>query len=67
MKKYPILMREYRELEKIHDVYIEYKRKIEGLKEAKEILYSQESSELKDLAQGNTTNWFQPLKKWKRK
>ncbi|MFM9422881.1 MAG: peptide chain release factor 1 [Bacteroidota bacterium] len=51
MKKYPILMREYRELEKIHDVYIEYKRKIEGLKEAKEILYSQESSELKDLAQ----------------
>lgn len=51
MKKYPVLMREYRELEKIHEVYISYKRSLENLKEAKEILYGNESAELKELAQ----------------
>jgi len=51
MKRYPTLMREYRELEKIVDAYNEYKKAIDDLKQAKEILYSNESADLKELAQ----------------
>lgn len=51
MKRYPTLMREYRELEKIVDAYNEYKKAIDDLKQAKEILYSNESADLKEMAQ----------------
>ncbi|MEY3834996.1 MAG: hypothetical protein RI989_424 [Bacteroidota bacterium] len=51
MKKYPALMREYRELEKINIVYLEYKKALDDLKGAKEILYSNESADLKEMAQ----------------
>ena len=51
MKKYPTLMREYRELEKINIVYLEYKKALDDLKGAKEILYSNESADLKEMAQ----------------
>jgi len=51
MKKYPALMREYRELEKINEVYLEYKKALDDLKGAKEILYSNESADLKEMAQ----------------
>jgi len=51
MKKYPMLMREYRELEKINIVYLGYKKALEDLKGAKEILYSNESADLKEMAQ----------------
>lgn len=44
-------MREYRELEKIVDAYNQYKKATDDLKQAKEILYSNESSDLKEMAQ----------------
>ena len=51
MKKYPALMREYRELEKINIVYLEYRKALDDLKGAKEILYGNESADLKEMAQ----------------
>ena len=51
MKKYPILMREYKELGVLVDKYNEYKKVIDDLASAKEILYSNEDADLKQLAQ----------------
>ena len=51
MKRYPALMREYRELEKIVDAYNQYKKALDDLKQAKDILYSNESADLKEMAQ----------------
>lgn len=51
MKRYPSLMREYRELEKIVDAYNVYKKALDDLKQAKDILYSNESADLKEMAQ----------------
>jgi peptide chain release factor 1 len=51
MKRYPMLMREYRELEKIVDAYNQYKKALDDLKQAKDILYSNESADLKEMAQ----------------
>jgi peptide chain release factor 1 len=51
MKRYPALMREYRELEKIVDHYHRYKKALEDYQSAKDILYSNEDADLKELAQ----------------
>jgi peptide chain release factor 1 len=51
MKRYPVLMKEYKDLGVIVDKYLEYKKVIEDLAAAKEILYSNEDADLKSLAQ----------------
>jgi peptide chain release factor 1 len=51
MKRYAIIMREYRELERIDQKYNEYARLLKDLTAAKDILYGNEEAELKELAQ----------------
>jgi peptide chain release factor 1 len=51
MKRYPALMKEYKDLGVLVDKYHEYKKVIDDLKAAKEILYSNEDADLKELAQ----------------
>ncbi|MDZ4824214.1 MAG: peptide chain release factor 1 [Flavobacteriales bacterium] len=51
MKRYTILMKEYKELEAYVQKYHEYKKALEDFTSAKEILYSNEDAELKSLAQ----------------
>jgi len=51
MKRYPALMKEYKDLGVLVDKYHEYKKVNDDLKAAKEILYSNEDAELKELAQ----------------
>jgi peptide chain release factor 1 len=51
MKRYPVIMREYKELEHLDARYQEYHRLLTDLKGAKDILYSNEDAELKALAQ----------------
>lgn len=51
MKRYPVLMKEYKDLKVLVDKYYEYKKLIDDLNSAKEILYSNEDADLKELAQ----------------
>jgi len=51
MKRYPILMREYKELTSYVDMYNAYSKALKDLASAKEILYGQEDADLKELAQ----------------
>ncbi|HEY8403202.1 MAG TPA: peptide chain release factor 1 [Flavobacteriales bacterium] len=51
MKRYPALMKEYKDLGVIVEKYREYKKVIDDLKAAKDILYSNEDPDLKELAQ----------------
>lgn len=51
MKRYPALMREYRELEELVDKTTEYRKLLHDLHSARDILYGQEDAELKALAQ----------------
>lgn len=51
MKRYPVLMKEYKDLGELVDKYHEYKKVIDDLKAAKDILYSNEDPDLKELAQ----------------
>lgn len=51
MKRYPQVMREYKELEALETRYQEYRRMLADLLAAREILYGQEDAELKSLAQ----------------
>lgn len=51
MKRYPALMKEYKDLGVLVDKYHEYKKVNDDLKAAKEILYSNEDADLKELAQ----------------
>jgi peptide chain release factor 1 len=51
MKRYPVLMKEYKDLGVIVDKYHEYKKVIDDLAAAREILYSNEDTDLKTLAQ----------------
>ncbi|MBX7050869.1 MAG: peptide chain release factor 1 [Flavobacteriales bacterium] len=51
MKRYPSLMKEYKDLGVLVDKYHEYKKVIDDLKAAKDILYSNEDPDLKSLAQ----------------
>ncbi len=51
MKRYPALMKEYKDLGVLVDKYHEYKKVNDDLQAAKDILYSNEDSELKALAQ----------------
>lgn len=51
MKRYPALMKEYKDLGVIVVKYKEYKKVNDDLKAAKEILYSNEDADLKELAQ----------------
>jgi peptide chain release factor 1 len=51
MKRYPTLMKEYKDLGVLVDKYHEYKKVNDDLKAAKEILYSNEDADLKALAQ----------------
>jgi peptide chain release factor 1 len=51
MKRYPALMKEYKDLGVLVDKYHEYKKVIDDLKAAKDILYSNEDPDLKELAQ----------------
>jgi peptide chain release factor 1 len=51
MKRYPQIMREYRELENLDTKYEEYSKLLRDLEAAKEILYGSNDAELKSLAQ----------------
>jgi len=51
MKRYPVIMREYKELEQLDKRYLEYSKLLRDLSAAKEILYGHEDQDLKDLAQ----------------
>jgi peptide chain release factor 1 len=51
MKKYPALMKEYKDLESIVEKGRQYRKAKEDFQGAKEILYSQEDQEMKELAQ----------------
>jgi peptide chain release factor 1 len=51
MKRYPTLMKEYKDLETIVNKYYEYKKVCDDLQSAKDILYSNEDADLKELAQ----------------
>jgi peptide chain release factor 1 len=51
MRRYPVLMKEYKDLGVIVDKYHEYKKVMDDLAAAKEILYSNEDADLKSLAQ----------------
>ena len=51
MKRYPTLMKEYKDLGVLVDKYHEYKKVNDDLKAAREILYSNEDPDLKELAQ----------------
>jgi peptide chain release factor 1 len=51
MKRYPTLMKEYKDLGVLVDKYHEYKKVMDDLKAAKDILYSNEDADLKMLAQ----------------
>ena len=51
MKRYPVLMKEYKDLEEIVDTYHRYKKIVEDIQAAKDILYSNEDADLKALAQ----------------
>lgn len=51
MKRYPILMREYKELTAYVDMFNAYSKALKDLAAAKEILYGQEDADLKELAQ----------------
>ena len=51
MKRYPSLMKEYKDLEKLVDKGRLYKKSKDDFQGAKDILYSQEDAALKELAQ----------------
>lgn len=51
MKRYPALMREYKELSTVNAKYLRYKKIIDDLEGARSILYGQEDADLKELAQ----------------
>jgi len=51
MKRYPVIMKEYRDLEKMEMKYVEYARVIRDIQSAKEILRSNEDADLKEMAQ----------------
>ncbi|MEZ4799344.1 MAG: peptide chain release factor 1 [Flavobacteriales bacterium] len=51
MKRYPTLMKEYKDLEEIVDVYHRYKKMVDDIKAAKEIIAANEDPDLKGLAQ----------------
>lgn len=51
MKRYPVLMREYKELSAYVDMFNAYSKALKDLAAAKEILYGQEDADLKELAQ----------------
>jgi peptide chain release factor 1 len=51
MKRYPTLMKEYKDLGVLVDKYHEYKKVNDDLKAAREIFYSNEDPDLKELAQ----------------
>lgn len=51
MKRYPVLMREYKELEILVQKYHDYKKATDDHAAAREILYSNEDPDLKALAQ----------------
>ncbi len=51
MKRYPVLMKEYKDLGVLVEKYNEYKKVSDDLKAAKDILYSNEDADLKSLAQ----------------
>ena len=50
MKRFTKLNKEYRDLEEVVDVYFKYKKIVEGIAEAKEILKNEKDKELKDMA-----------------
>lgn len=50
MQRFTKLNKEYKSLETIKDSYFKYKRIIEGIEEAKEILKNEKDKELRDLA-----------------
>jgi len=51
MKRYPILMKEYKDLGVLVDTYHKYKKVMDDIASAKEILYGHEDAELKEMAQ----------------
>jgi peptide chain release factor 1 len=51
MKRYPALMREYKELSTVNTLYLRYKKIIDDIEGARSILYGPEDADLKALAQ----------------
>lgn len=49
-KRYAKLMKEYKDLEKVNEVYLEYKNLLDNLENAKEVLKAEEDAELKEMA-----------------
>ena len=50
MKRFTKLNKEYRDLEEVVEAYFKYKKIVEGIAEAKEILKNEKDKELKDMA-----------------
>ncbi|MBL7943472.1 MAG: peptide chain release factor 1 [Flavobacteriales bacterium] len=51
MKRYPALMKEYKDLSVVNEKYLAYRKLLEDLNGAREILYGPEDAGLKELAQ----------------
>lgn len=49
-KRYSVLMREYKELEKLVEVYKEYKNVVDNIASSKEVIAEEEDPELKEMA-----------------
>lgn len=49
-KRYTVLMREYKELEKLVEVYKEYKNVVDNIASSKEVIAEEEDPELKEMA-----------------
>lgn len=49
-KRYATLMKEYKDLEKINEVFVEYKTLLENREDAKNILISEDDPEMKEMA-----------------
>lgn len=49
-KRYASLMKEYKELESLNEVYIEYKNALENLQGARDVLKAEDDPEMKELA-----------------
>jgi len=61
MKRYPSLMKEYKDLGSIVETYNRYKKVLSDIQSAKELMSSTDEAEMKDLAQ-EELNELLPLK-----
>lgn len=50
MKRFTKLNKEYRDLEEVVEAYFEYKKLIDGINEARDILKNEKDKEMRDMA-----------------